>query len=167
MSIPETTVLALEANTAAIDAFLESLSEEQAAQRPYPGKWNILEVMEHICTSEFGTIQVMRGEKTAMERDPEAKVVTMRTSFADDGKSFQAPAQLAASGRYATLSEAKAAFSKARGGLLQAAQEGDPNLGCASFPHPGFGLLSQLEWVHFSIIHADRHLRQMQHLASA
>ena len=69
--VPEGNVLdVLEKQSKEMLAFLKTLSEEQAAQPPAPGKWSVKQVIGHLCDGErvftYRALRFSRGDQTPL-----------------------------------------------------------------------------------------------------
>ncbi len=69
--VPEGNVIEiLERQSKELQAFLRTLSEEQAEKRPAPGKWSIKQVIGHLCDGErvlaYRAMRVARGDQTPL-----------------------------------------------------------------------------------------------------
>ena len=69
--VPEGNVLdVLERQSKEMLAFLKTLSEEQAAQPPAPGKWSVKQVIGHLCDGErvftYRALRFSRGDQTPL-----------------------------------------------------------------------------------------------------
>lgn len=151
-----------EANTQNLLAWADSLRPEQFELRPAPGKWSVLEVLEHLFIVEKGAAKLSRPDAEPAERDLEKSRHRMTRGMADLSQPFAGGSAIDPKGRFADYAEWRAAYIANRAELLQlGAEKGWTGL-CTTFPHPFFGNLTRAEWVIFSGIHANRHLAQMQ-----
>ena len=69
--VPEGNVIdVLEKQSSEMQAFLKTLSEEQAEQPPAPGKWSVKQVIGHLCDGErvlvYRAMRIARADKTPL-----------------------------------------------------------------------------------------------------
>ena len=70
--VPDGDVIALlSAHPGAYRKLLGSLSEEAASARPQPGKWNVKEILGHLCDAErvqsYRALRFARGDQTELQ----------------------------------------------------------------------------------------------------
>jgi hypothetical protein len=75
-----------EANTQNLLAWADSLRPEQFELRPAPGKWSVLEVLEHLFIVEKGAAKLSRPDAEPAERDLEKSRHRMTRGMADLGQ---------------------------------------------------------------------------------
>jgi len=151
-----------EANTQNLLAWTDSLQPEQFELRPAPGKWSVLEVLEHIFVVEKSATKLARFAAEPVERDLEKSRNRMTRGMADLHQPFAGGSAIDPKGRFTSYPEWRAAFTANRTELVELGVEKGWMGLCAEFPHPYFGHLTRAEWVLMSGIHANRHLAQMQ-----
>jgi uncharacterized damage-inducible protein DinB len=69
--VPDGNVIeVLEVQSRELQAFLKTLSEEQAEKVPAPGKWSIKQVVGHLCDGErvlaYRAMRIARGDQTPL-----------------------------------------------------------------------------------------------------
>ena len=133
---------------------LEGMSEEQAAFKPGPDDWSVLELMAHVVTAKRGVARICarlaRGEQV--------------TNFGGEGEEQDGVTR----GAFASLAEARSAMDAAHrelldfidGPLAQADLE-------TRFRHFIFGELSCREWAAFQRVHDGDHAGQIGQITSA
>ena len=107
--VPDGNVIeVLERQSQELQAFLKTLSEEQAEKPPAPGKWSVKQVIGHLCDGErvftYRALRFSRGDQTPLPGFEQDDYV--RESHANDRKL----ADLAA--EYDALRKATIAFFK-------------------------------------------------------
>jgi hypothetical protein len=152
----------LESNTQTLLAWADGLSPEQLQQRPAPGKWSVAEVLEHIFIVEKGAAKMARVESEVVERDLARSRDRMARGMADLNQAFSGGSIVDPKGRFADYAEWRAAFVANRAELVQISSEKGWMGLLMMFPHPYFGHLTRAEWIIVGVLHADRHLAQMQ-----
>lgn len=152
----------LNANTQTLLAWTDALNEDQLGQRPTPGKWSVLEVLEHLFVVEKGAARLSRLDAEVVERDLAASHDRMWRGMADLSQRFAGGSNIDPKGRFSSYAEWRAAYLANRDELLQLGNEKGWMGLCATFPHPYFSFLTRAEWVIFCGLHVDRHLAQMK-----
>ncbi len=153
---------ALNDNTQKLLAWADTLQAKQLAQQPAPGKWTVLEVLEHIFIVDKGAARLSKPDAEPTERDLDESRNRMMRGMADLNQPFAGGSAIDPKGRFADYAEWRAAFVANRAELLQLGNEKGWNGLCAMFPHPFFGHLNRAEWVIMVVLHTERHLAQMQ-----
>src|SRR5580704_22588 len=69
--VPDGSVIeVLERQSQELQAFLKTLSEEQAEKPPAPGKWSVKQVIGHLCDGErvftYRALRFSRGDQTPL-----------------------------------------------------------------------------------------------------
>ncbi len=140
---------------------VQGLTEDQASKKPAPGRWSVLECMEHIAIVEdrfYGWI--LNGTENAPEKswERETKLFTMAT---DRSYKVQAPEAVVPTGRFATLQEAVAEFEKFRDRTMQLANDKGVELYSIGATHPRFGEMNGSDVMNLMAAHARRHADQI------
>lgn len=130
-------------------AGLAGLSEEQAAYKPGPDDWSVLELLQHVLGGKKGTarlcVALARGEA------PPGEAQTGRLPST----------QL-------TLSEARAQLDAAHMEMLSFVDGLTPGANVeARYTHPFFGELNCREWAAFQRVHDGDHANQLGQIRSA
>ncbi len=157
-------IAALEASRRNFDAAPQGLSDIDAAKKPVPGCWSVLECIEHICIVETITVNRMGTADVAPEsgRDP-AKEAMMAERVLDRSTRIQGPPLAMPSGRFTSLAEALAEFGATRSRTIAFVQS-CPNLECLRLAHPLFGPLSGREYILLNAGHSNRHAAQIREI---
>jgi len=154
---------------AAFAASLKDLTPEQWNFKAAPDRWSIAECAEHIAESETfirGFIEkaVFAGGAKAT---PEAKKDPMIAKFiVDRSQKFQAPEPLKPTRKYATPSDALAAFNASRGVNLELIRKHDDLRDVAGM-HPAFKEVDAYGWFLFLSGHTARHTMQIEEVKSS
>lgn len=129
---------------------IDGLSEGQAAFKPGPDDWSVLEVLQHLIESKRGVarrcVLLARGETPA----PLGAIGTIDR---------EPPASLA---------QARSALEAAHGESLAFADSISPATNLeARFEHPMFGPLNCREWAVFQRVHDGDHALQIQQIKAS
>jgi hypothetical protein len=82
--------------------------------------------------------------------------------FGNLERSFPAPEAVSPKGRFITWADARPIWLAIRNETIALLDALNPDEVCQSWPHPAFGHLTRREWASFALIHASRHLQNLQ-----
>jgi uncharacterized damage-inducible protein DinB len=158
---------ALQTSSRELNAALAGISESQAAASPAPGRWSVLECLEHVVTVEerfLGRLeQAERTSPQTADKDREAQLSAMAASRA---KRAEAPEPARPSGRFTNLAEALHEFNAVRTRSLRFVQDHAADLYSLSAEHPRFGHLNGAELLLIVAGHAQRHADQIREVTA-
>jgi hypothetical protein len=133
---------------------LDAMSEEQAAFKPGPDDWSVLELLAHVVTAKRGVARICerlgRGEQVA--------------NFGGEGEEQDGVTRVA----FASLAEARRGMDAAHDALL--AFIDGPLAAAGLTPRYGhflFGDLNCREWAVFQRVHDGDHAGQITQITSA
>jgi hypothetical protein len=156
----------LEATREALRQATSGLSQAQWTFKPAQDRWSVAECVEHIALSEDAlfklvTEQVMKSPAKSRESAEAKEVDTMvLTAIADRSKKFQAPQEVAPSGRLGSPEEALQHFLGSRAKTLNFL-ETTPDLRAHALDSPLGQKLDAYEWILYISAHSDRHTKQL------
>lgn len=152
-------------NTDALVAAIEEFPDSTFNRKPEEDTWSAAEVLEHLYRSEFGIPKLFVGKtKTLTDRSPDAQVETMKQRFLESDKKMKASGVIIPSEGEKSKGDLINTFCKNREKIAQLIDTLPPEELCLRFEHPILGHLTRMEWVHFSIIHTQRHMRQLERI---
>jgi hypothetical protein len=159
---------ALHDSRAELHAALEGVSEEQARTHPAPGRWSVLDCVEHLAIVDVRFLSWLQNPQAepAPPIDTE-KEATLTALVAGRATQAQAPEPAQPTGRFATLAEALAQFDAARARSIAFAESQGPGLYSLAVRHPFFGLLNGAELTLLMSAHARRHIAQIREVRAA
>ena len=153
-------------------AAIAGISDEQAAFKPSPERWSILQLVEHLATSDPGLMALIR-RALASPAQPELMEVAQKHDhrFHGELKPFprgvnKAPENLQPKSVYASIADAGAAFERAREATLAYARTVDDDLRSHFAPHPLAGPMDGYQWLLACAIHVESHVLQIEELKS-
>lgn len=140
----------IEDQRARLLGLLDGVSDEQAAFRPGPDQWSIIDVLRHVVAAEEGVARIV--ESLALGVVPDGSRA-LGSQVPDEGQSLS------------TLVERLRA---SRAGLLERVRgwPASPDLS-ATFDHPFFGPLNCKGWLAFQRLHDADHIGQVQQVMGA
>jgi hypothetical protein len=140
---------------------LAGVTDEQARWVSEPGRWTILEYVEHLAISDDRLVElVKRTLKTPPQEESEEqrrlREKKLREALIPRGVN-QAPDWLLPKGRFASLEQAVAAFLAARERTLEFARSTQDDLRKHFAPHPVLGPMDGYQWLVANARHAELH----------
>ncbi len=151
--------------------FLETvigLSEADAQARPQPGRWSVLDCIEHVSTVEevfLGRIEnAPRQGAPEINRQHEADLASR---VKDRSNRVEAPEFVRPSGRYRSMADALEAFQAVRQRTIRFAEQNSADLYSFAGAHPRFGPLNGIEFLVMMNSHVLRHAAQIRELRAA
>jgi uncharacterized damage-inducible protein DinB len=147
---------------------VRDLSENDACACPAPGRWSVLQCIEHLTIVEqifLGRLQnAERAGAPPIDKQREAELLARVSSR---GQRVEAPEPVRPAGRFATLSEALQAFDAARAETVRFTEAQQADLYMLSSAHPRFGPLNGYECVLIVAAHGRRHTEQAREARAA
>lgn len=154
-------------NTDALITAIEQIPLQQFNTKPEKGSWSAADVLEHIYRSEFGLPRLFVGEtKTPNGRAPDENLETMKQRFLNLDQKMKASGVILPTEAEKSREKLVNKFRQNRKKIAQLISELPQEELCLKFEHPLLGHLTRMEWVHFSIIHTQRHLHQIERIQS-
>jgi hypothetical protein len=159
--------------TSSRDLLLRSaagVSDAQAVFTPEPGRWSILQLVEHLAISDVGLLRRIRRALDEPAQPGLMQEVRQKDRrFTGEFKPLprgvnKAPVDLLPTGQYGCLAAAAAAFAKNRGVTLDFARETDDELRSHFAPHTLLGPMDCYQWLMACALHVESHVLQMEAL---
>jgi hypothetical protein len=139
---------------------LKGVSEEDACFSPGEGRWNILQIAEHVATAERQML-AMWNKMAAPGFAPREKDQLIVTAQTDRSIKRTAPERSAPSGRFTSLKDAEAAFLKNREATMTALAECE-NPREKIVDHPLAGIVDGYQLFLIMALHPQRHAQQVE-----
>jgi len=158
----------LETGRDALTAAVARLAEDVAAKSPAPGRWSVLECVEHLCLVEdYLFAQIAASTPSEMPVGSRFRENNILKRGADRTRTLEAPEVARPTGRFPTLAEALKTFVSSRDrtiAYVQSLQE-DPRMRIAH--HPLIGDVNCYETLLIMAIHPQRHAPQILEIRDA
>ena len=142
--------------------------EDIAARAPAPGRWSVLECVEHVAVSEdylFGQITAAHHSDTPLfNPEREARIVAVGL---DRSRTIQAPEVGKPTGRFTTLAGALGRFESARERTIDFVSTCQEDLRCKITSHPLIGSVNCYETLLMIAAHPFRHAKQIEEIKAA
>jgi uncharacterized damage-inducible protein DinB len=153
----------LEKSRKELNAAAAGFSESQATAAPGPGRWCVLECLEHVINVEERFLsRLEKAEKTSPARTDKTREAELAALVTDRTRRAQAPEPVRPSGRFTSLAEALEQFNTVRTRTIRFAQERGADLYSLAADHPRFGPRNGLEMLLIISGHAQRHAEQIR-----
>lgn len=147
---------------------LSGATEEVAARTPAPGKWSVLECVEHLAISEdylFSQITASHYSHAAMaNKDREALILSRGL---DRTRTVQSPEAVRPTGRFSTLREAVQHFLASRERTTRFVENCGEDLRSRLTSHPISGTVNCYETLLMIAVHPHRHSKQIEEIKAA
>jgi hypothetical protein len=144
-------------------AAVSGLTEEQAATRPEPDRWSVLDCVEHVAFVEDRFLGWLENPKPApappLDKEKEAGLLAR---VADRSTRINAPEAVRPTGRFGSLAQAVKQFETERARSLRAAERPASELYAVSTEHPRLGPANGMELLVIIAAHSRRHAAQIR-----
>lgn len=146
-------------------AVTEGLSEAQATAAPAPGRWSVVECIEHVIAVESLFLRSLRkpDEDAAPPANKEREAMIL-SRVAGRASAIQAPEPVRPSGRFATLTEALAKFEAVRAHSIRFVETQGDGLYSLAAKHPFLGVCNGAEAIVLIAAHSRRHAAQIREI---
>jgi uncharacterized damage-inducible protein DinB len=149
-------------------AAVGGLSEEQACAKPDPGRWSVLECVEHVTSVEERFLKRLEAApRLNAPRVDKEKEADLAARVPDRTVRAQAPEAAQPVGRFPTLAQALEQFKINRTQTIRFAKERAAELYWLLLEHPRFGQVNGSEFLVIVAGHARRHAAQIKETRAA
>ncbi|TPD67291.1 DinB family protein [Flavobacterium microcysteis] len=131
-------------------------------KNPAENSWSVGQVMEHILKANSGLKNLLPENVGETDRAIDEKIPLMKSIFLDFSTKLDAPEFIIP---VETLHDKQQQLDKLKAikkDTLQLIDSLDLSKTCMGFELPVFGHLTRLEWINFSLFHAQRHTEQVR-----
>jgi uncharacterized damage-inducible protein DinB len=158
----------LENGSAVLLETLHGVTDELAVRVPAPGKWSILQCVEHVAVVEdylFGLILASKQAETPVINAQRELLIASRG--ADRTNRRESPEGALPTGRFSTLSEAVQHLLASRARTIQFVQTNNEDLRARIATHPLMGPVNCQELLLLMAVHPVRHAKQIDEIKAA
>jgi DinB superfamily len=151
-----------------LQKIFSSFTQQQIDKIPFAGSWTAGQVTEHIIKS-IGNLPEFFNSNTVptYDRPFDAHVSTLLHIFLDFNTKMQSPEFILPQATHHDKETMLESFSSLKEQMINAAETLDTTLTCKSFEMPGIGFLTRYEWLHFFMVHTQRHTHQLKNIYKA
>jgi hypothetical protein len=147
---------------------LRGIPDELAAASPSPGRWSVVECVEHLAISEdfllAGITGAQRSETPVVNPRREAAIMVRGL---DRTTHVISPEVGRPTGRFSTLAEAVASFLATRKRTVRFVETCDEDLRARTMAHPLIGTINCHEALLVMAVHPRRHAVQIREIRTA
>jgi hypothetical protein len=158
----------LESGRKALLDVLSGVSDEAGASVPGPGKWSMLECVEHLAVSEeylLGQIAAARRAEAAVSNpEREARFVAVGL---DRRRAFASPEAGRPAGRFRSMPDALRHFLATRQRTIELVESCAEDLRLKLTSHPIAGTVNCHEILLMIAVHPRRHAKQIESIKAA
>ncbi|MEA9415410.1 DinB family protein [Flavobacterium sp. PL02] len=140
---------------------LSSLSETELNTVPYEGSWTAGQVLQHLILASSGYPEMCSGPTEKTTREPDEKVKDIAALFLNFTIKMQAPEFIIPLDKKYNKNSLTLSLQKIEEELLHVSETYDLTLICLNSEIPTFGKFTIYEWINFSLIHIERHIKQL------
>jgi uncharacterized damage-inducible protein DinB len=143
------------------------VAEADCRRCPAEGAWSVLDTVEHLTTAETIQLKLISTQRASRPADAPDREQAFLHMVADRSRKMQAPEGARPAGRFASLADAQAQFSKTRDAVIQFAEQNSAHEMRANevkHPHPAAGNVSLFEMLIIMARHAERHAAQIEEI---
>ncbi|MDE3188878.1 MAG: DinB family protein [Acidobacteriota bacterium] len=153
----------LENGKTAILEALHGVSAEVSIRKPAPGKWSILECIEHVVVSEdYLFAQILAATPADAPVKNEKRESAIPTRGLDRTRTIESPEMAKPAGRFSTLNGALRQFLALRERTIRFVETCDGDLRAQITTHPLFGSVNCYETLLMIAMHSLRHVKQIE-----
>jgi hypothetical protein len=158
----------LEAGSQALRDALDGIGQEQAAVRPAPDRWSVLDCVEHLAVVEEYLLGRLESAQPALEPVGTAlREARIAERGADRSRRVPAPEMAHPRGRFATLVEALGHFQSMRARTVRFVENCRLDLRRQATTHPLIGAVNCHETLLMMAMHPVRHAKQIAEIRAA
>jgi hypothetical protein len=141
---------------------ISSFSKEEINIVPFEGSWTAGQTAQHIILACSGLTMLFAGKTEKTSRKPDENVQQLDAIFLDFTTKYQSPENIKPPAIEYEKNSLLASVKKIQNDLFEAAETYDLTLTCMDAKVPGFEHFTIYEWLHFAIVHTQRHTRQIK-----
>ncbi|KAF2327816.1 DinB family protein [Flavobacterium ginsenosidimutans] len=145
-----------------LNDLLSSFSKEEINIVPFEGSWTAGQTAQHIILACSGLTMLFAGKTEKTTRKPDENVKALDGIFLDFNTKYQSPENIKPAEIEYEKSTLLASIKKIQNDLFEAAETYDLTLTCLDAKVPGFEHFTIYEWLHFAIVHTQRHTHQLK-----
>jgi len=145
---------------------LSEISENEINKIPFEGSWTAGQNVQHIILACSGLPALFAGQKEKTTRQQDENVAKLDSIFLDYTAKYESPENIKPAAVDYLKDMQLASIKKIQDDLSEAAEVYDLTLLCMDAKVPGFENFTIYEWIHFAIVHTQRHTHQLENIAA-
>ena len=147
-----------------LNEILSKFSETEFNTVPSQGGWTAGQTAQHIILACSGYAELFKGKTEKTTRKPDKNIKELEAIFLDFNNKMDSPDFLKPEITDYNKNLSTLALLNIESNLLSASETYDTTLICLDFELPGFEKFTILEWIHFALIHTQRHTNQLHNI---
>lgn len=148
-----------------LDTFT-GIEEDKINKAPFEGSWTPGQLAQHIVLSAGAFVNLLNGPVKETERDPEANVGILRSTFLNFDTKMTSPDFIVPEQKNYDRQNLTTKLTNIKAGLLDAIQTKDMTKTCTAFELPRSGYITAAEATTFTIVHTKRHVHQLKNIVA-
>ncbi|MCR4031504.1 MULTISPECIES: DinB family protein [Flavobacterium] len=145
-----------------LNDIISDFSKEEINIIPFEGSWTGGQTVQHIILACSGIPMLFAGNTEKTTRKPDEYVKQLDAIFLDYTTKYQSPENIKPAAIDYEKSTLTASVKKIQNDLFEAAETYDLTPTCLDAKIPGLENLTIYEWLHFAIVHTQRHTQQLK-----
>ncbi|KAF2340194.1 DinB family protein [Flavobacterium tistrianum] len=141
---------------------LSSFSKEEINIVPFEGSWTAGQTVQHIILACSDLTMLFAGKTEKTTRKPDQNIKGLDSIFLDFTTKYQSPENIKPPAIEYEKGTLLASVKKIQNDLFEAAETYDLTLTCMDAKVPGFENFTIYEWLHFALVHTQRHTQQLK-----
>jgi uncharacterized damage-inducible protein DinB len=141
---------------------IAGFSQEEFNTVPFKGSWTPGQIIQHILLGNSGYPELFAGKTQKTIRKYQEHITELDGIFLNFNIVMDAPDFLKPELKNYDKNSLILALRTIESDLLQATESYDLTLTCLDFEVPGFEKFTIYEWIHFALVHTQRHTKQLQ-----
>jgi hypothetical protein len=144
-----------------LNGILSSFSEDKLNEAPDKGSWTAGQVIQHLIMASSGFPEMCSGPTEKTTRKHDEKVKDIAALFLNFTIKMQSPEFIIPSDTKYNKNSLTLSLQKIEEDLLHVTETYDLTLTCLNSEIPTFGKFTIYEWINFTLIHIQRHIKQL------
>lgn len=142
---------------------LEAFSTEQLNKIPFPNRWTAGQVGDHLLKS-YGSWKIFKGGTEFADRQYDENCKTLSDLFLNFNIKLIAENSDATypSDGYLEKENLILNIQTISDRIISFSSRNDLMVLCLDFEFPTFGYMTRFEWLHFYVVHTQRHIKQLK-----
>ncbi|KAA2238915.1 DinB family protein [Chitinophaga agrisoli] len=162
MQTKQATLRSFETTFTSLLQILSAFNQEQLNTVPFEGSWTAGQLGRHL---QKGAItDTLTGPSKPTMRQPDEKMPIIESIFLDFNTKMQSPDFVRPEDMVYDRDRLIHELSQIVARTEAAIQVQDLTLTYTEFDIPGIGEMTRMEWIHFGVCHAQRHIRQLKNI---
>lgn len=163
----EATTTKIQQTIKELTEMLEAFSTEQLNKIPFPNSWTAGQVGDHLLKS-YGSWEIFKGWTGFADRPYDENCKLPSELFLNFNIKLIAENSDAIypSGGYIEKEDLILNIQTISESIISFSSRNDLRVLCLDFEFPTFGYMTRFEWIHFYVVHTQRHVKQLTKISN-